>query len=197
MRNAWLRSLRLHRDGLAETLDHLPGYDEPHGLEDDVHARSVFRSLADPGRLALYSVRGGPAPAALASDPDHHTLIVVREFRRVPLHASALALTVWTARPGCGARLAAALAHFVERAVSLYQPAYVLLAHSLEQPRISALLMGVHECAALQAGSPAAFSVDSLLPEVDVLLATDPEWYAYCRDPELAALPSLVSPYAV
>jgi hypothetical protein len=175
----------------------MPTDDSYDVADDDVHIRSLFRSVEDPDRLALYSVRGGAAPVGRAHDPGHHTLVVVREFRRVPLHASALGLAVWTARPGCGARLAAALAHFVERAVSLYQPAYMLLAHSLEQPRLSALMMGVHECAALQAGGASAFSVDALLPEVGPLLAGNPEWYAYCRDPEVAAMPALVSPYAV
>ncbi|PYO46642.1 MAG: hypothetical protein DMD84_25505, partial [Candidatus Rokuibacteriota bacterium] len=90
------------------------------------------------------------------------------------------------------------LAHFVERAVSVYQPAYLLLAHSLEQPRISTLMMGVHECAALAAANPTAFSVEALLPELEPLLMVRPEWFGYC--PELEAqtvTSSLVSPYAV
>jgi hypothetical protein len=198
VRNVWLRSLRLYRDDLADSLD-LSTLDPLEEDEEcDVHARSLFRSARDPDRLALYSVRDARTFAGRATGGAQHTLIVVREFRRVPLHASALALTIWTARPACGARLAAVLAHFVEHAVSLYQPAYVLLAHSLEQPRLSALLMAVHECAALQAASPAAFSFESLLPEVGPLLVDDPEWYSYCRDPEPATAPAaLVSPYAV
>jgi hypothetical protein len=91
----------------------------------------------------------------------------------------------------------AALAHFVERAVSAYQPAYLLLAHSLEQPRLSTLMMGVHECAALAAASPAAFSVDLLLPELAPLLGERPEWFTYCPEVEAETLTSLVSPYAV
>src|SRR6266478_5723358 len=102
------------------------------------------------------------------------------------------------ARAGYSAPLLAALAHFVERAVSVYQPAYLLLAHSLEQPRISTLMMGVHECAALAAANPTAFSVEELLPELEPLLMVRPEWFGYC--PELEAqtvTSSLVSPYAV
>jgi hypothetical protein len=170
-------------------------------MDERVHARSRFRSIEDPERFALYSVHDGDGRAwrsAAAPPPGDHTLIVVREFRRVPLHASALALMLFTARGGRSAPVLAELAHFVERAVSLYQPAYLLLAHSLEQPRICTLLMGVHECAALMAASPSAFSLDALLPEVRPLLATDPEWYAYCPEteaPEYAM--TAVSPYAV
>jgi hypothetical protein len=195
VRNAWVRSLRLADDSLE-------AFDSLDPLVDDVtgegfHARSLFRSVNDPDRFALYCVRGVGTGGTLGPDRAHHTLVVVREFRRVPLHASALALMVSTARPGYGARVAAALAHFAEHAVSLYQPAYVLLAHSLEQPRLSVLLMGVHECAALQAASPAAFSIDGLLPEVQPMLVADPEWYAYCPDPRAAAVSTLVSPHAV
>ena len=96
--------------------------------------------------------------------PGEHTLVVVREFRRVPLHASALALLLLTARAGSAAPVVAALAHFVERAVSVYQPAYLLLAHSLETPRLSMLMLGVYESAALQAAGATPFSIDTLLP---------------------------------
>ena len=182
--------------------------DSPHGLEeagDDlfdsrIHARSRFRSQTDSTRLALYTVHDAEAwtPATLVGGPGDHTLIVVREFRRVPLHASALAMLLLTARPGYSAPVLAALAHFVERAVSVYQPAYLLLAHSLEQPRVSTLMMGVHECAALAAASPAAFSVEGLLPELEPHLLLRPEWFSYCPELEAQTLTSrLVSPYAV
>ena len=194
-----MRGLKLYRAiGFA---------DSRHGLEagDDlfdsrIHARSRFRSQADPTRLALYTVHDAEegAPVAVVSEPDDHTLIVVREFRRVPLHASALVMLLLTARAGCSAAVLAALAHFVERAVSTYQPAYLLLAHSLEHPRVSTLMMGVHECMALAAANPTAFSVEGLLPELEPLLILRPEWFSYCAEPEVQTVPSrLVSPYAV
>jgi len=167
-------------------------------LDPRVHARSRFQSVSEPGRHAVYTVHDTEAwSPADGRAPGEHTLVVVREFRRVPLHASALALLLLTARAGSAASVVAALAHFVERAVSVYQPAYLLLAHSLETPRLSVLMLGVHECAALQAGGPTAFSVDTLLPELEPLLAAAPEWFSYCPEPEAAAIRSLVSPYAV
>jgi len=169
-------------------------------LDVRVHARSRFRSQDDPRRFAVYTVhdRQSWTPPSPLSDPSDHTLIVVREFRRVPLHASALAMLLLTARGGSAAPVVAALAHFVERAVSMYQPAYLLLAHSLEQPRVSALMLGVHECAALASASPAAFSIETLLPELAPLLAQRPEWFAYYPEPEAQTVTStLVSPYAV
>jgi len=182
----------------AGPLDGIAGADDL--FDARVHARSRFRSQDDLTRFAVYTVHDAQAwaPPTPVSEPGDHTLIVVREFRRVPLHASALAMLLLTARPGYSAPVLAALAHFVERAVSLYQPAYLLLAHSLEQPRISTLVLGVHECAALAAASPSAFSVEALLPELEPLLASRPEGFSYC--PELEArmvTSSLVSPYAV
>jgi hypothetical protein len=123
----------------------------------------------------------------------------VREFRRVPLHASALGLLVFTALPGHAAAVVATLAHFVERAVSVYQPTYLLLAHSLEEPRIAVLLTGADQSAAVQAGRSAAFSVERLLPELRPMLADEPELYSYCSELEHVG-PSFgrpVSPYAV
>jgi hypothetical protein len=194
-----MRGLRVYR-AIAST-------DPPRGPEtgDDlfdprVHARSRFRSHDDPDRFAVYTVHETDAwaPSVPVSDPGDHTLIVVREFRRVPLHASALVMLLLTARPGYSAAVLAALALFVERAVSAYQPAYLLLAHSLEQPQVSALMMGVHECTALAAACPAAFSVDTLLPELETLLLLRPEWFSYCPEPAAQSLTSrLVSPYAV
>ena len=202
-RSSWLRVLRLY-----ETTDSFTpaaaAVDEQLSLLDArVHARSRFRSVGDPGRFALYSVHNGDSAPLLAlaapsaESEDEHTLIAVREFRRVPLAASSLAMTVFTARPGRAVQVVAALAHFVERAVDLYQPGYLLLAHSLEEPRTSLLLMAVHDSTALGAAATAAFSLDALMPELTPLLARGPETYEYC--PELAAEPVLgaVSPYAV
>ena len=194
-----MRGLRLYCSmASAGPLDGIAGADAL--FDARVHARSRFRSQDDLTRFAVYTVHDAKAwaPPTPVSEPGDHTLIVVREFRRVPLHASVLAMLLLTARPGYSAPVLAALAHFVERAVSLYQPAYLLLAHSLEQPRISTLMLGVHECAALAAASPSAFSVEALLPELDPLLASRPEGFSYC--PELEArtvTSSLVSPYAV
>jgi hypothetical protein len=193
-----MRGLRVYRAMASTNSDALESGDDP--LDSRVHARSRFRSQTDPARLALYTVHDAEAwaPPTPVSGPGDHTLIVVREFRRVPLHASALVMLLLTARPGYAAAVLATLAHFVERAVSAYQPAYLLLAHSLEQPRVSALMMGVHECAALAAASPTAFSVETLLPELEPLLLLHPEWFSYCPEPDPQALTSrLVSPYAV
>lgn len=194
-----MRGLRLYQpattgqrrlDRTAEPPDEL--------LDARVHARSRFESVVEPGRYAVYTVHDTEAwSAADGRVPGEHTLVVVREFRRVPLHASALALLLLTARAGSAAPVVAALAHFVERAVSAYQPAYLLLAHSLESPRLSLLMLGVHECATLQAAGATAFSVDTLLPELQPLLTTAPEWFAYCPEPEAEAVRTVVSPYAV
>ncbi len=193
-RPAWSRGLRLYeRDTEPPDGAHAGGQFNGAG----VHARSRFRSLADPDRFALYSVRDD-VPGALVSAPlNDHTLVVVREFRRVPLDASALALMVFTSRAGQAAPIVAALAQWAELAVSLYQPAYLLLAHSLEQPRLSALLTGVHESLALQSARPSAFSLDSVLPELRPLLLTEPEWYIYCPDETPAEHAPAVSPSAV
>jgi hypothetical protein len=196
-----MRALRLYQSHPDLLLDEVSRYGEGEALLDErVHARSRFRSSTDPARFALYSVHDAPHPDILQPPRGargNHTLIVVREFRRVPLHATALGLMVFTARPGNAARLVAALAHFVERAVSLYQPPYLLLAHSLEDPCLSTLLMGVHEASALQAASPTAFSLDPLLPEVEALLEEEPEWYAYCPETLEESPVAAVSPYAV
>jgi hypothetical protein len=202
-RSSWLRVLRLYEaeDPVVPPADTL---DEPLSMLDArVHARSRFRSVGDPGRFALYSVHNGDtAPllalaAPAAGSEGEHTLIAVREFRRVPLSASSLALTVFTARIGRAVQVVAALAHFVERAVDLYQPAYLLLAHSLEEPRTCLLLMAVHDSAALGAAATAAFSLDGLMPELAPLLAGAPETYAYCPEPAAETAIGAVSPYAV
>lgn len=194
-----MRGLRLYQPSRHGHRD-VPTVTEPAEdlVDPRVHARSRFQSVAEPGRYAVYTVHDTEAwSPADGRAPGEHTLVVVREFRRVPLHASALALLLLTARTGAAASVVAALAHFVERAVSVYQPAYLLLAHSLESPRLSVLMLGVHECAALQAAGATAFSVDTLLPELAPLLAATPEWFAYCPEPETEPVRSLVSPYAV
>lgn len=195
-RPVWMRGLRLSQPSRPGQRDFTESADEL--LDPRVHARSRFQSVAEPGRYAVYTVHDTEAwSPGDGRAPGEHTLIVVREFRRVPLHASALALLLLTARAGLAAPVVAALAHFVERAVSTYQPAYLLLAHSLETPRVSMLMLGVHECAALQAAGTSAFSVDTLLPELHPLLATPPEWFSYCPEPEAETVRTLVSPYAV
>jgi len=164
-------------------------------FDGHVHARSRFRSVRHPERFAVYSVH--EPGEALVETPGDHTLVVVREFRRVPLHASALGLVLFAARAGREAQVVATLAHFAERALSLYQPPYLLLARSLEQPGITALLAGVQTSSILDSAGPTAFSVEQLLPEVTPLLAGDPEWYAYSPDPARESVVSAVSPYAV
>src|SRR5207253_2679269 len=169
-RPVWMRGLRIFRAvASASPVDGLDGADDL--FDARVHARSRFRSQEDPTRFAVYTVHDAEAwaPPTPVSEPGDHTLIVVREFRRVPLHASALAMLLLTARPGYSAPVLAALAHFVERAVSLYQPAYLLLAHSLEQPRISALMLGVHECTALAARLPPKTFASEAAPVARVL----------------------------
>jgi hypothetical protein len=123
--------------------------------------------------------------------------VAVREFRRVPLRASTLGLVLFAARAGAEAQVLAILAHFAEHALSLYQPAYLLLARSFEAPGIITLLTGVQASAALESSGASAFSVDSLLPELMPLLVAEPELYAYAPEPRPEALVSAVSPYAV
>jgi hypothetical protein len=198
-RPVWMRGLRLYQTLPRGRRDLLGPLDRGDDLLDPrIHARSRFQSVSEPGRYALYTVHDTEAWAPGEDRvPGEHTLSVVREFRRVPLHASALGLLLLTARAGSAAPVVAALAHFVERAVSLYQPAYLLLAHSLESPRLSILMLGVHECAALQEAGATAFSVDRLLPELEPWLAVPPEWFSYCPEPEAQTVSTPVSPYAV
>jgi len=182
-RTAWIRGLRLYRlapDAMRE------GSEDPAGLSDgNVHARSRFRSVRHPERLAVYSLHE-PCDALALDVPDgpgDHHLIVVREFRRVPLQASTLGLLLFAARAGCEAQVVATLAHFTERALSVYQPPYLLLARSREQPGISVLLAGVRAEAMLESASASTLSVEALMPELMPLLAAEPEWYAYTPDP--------------
>ena len=193
-----MRGLRLYQS-LPRGRDVFGANDTAEDLLDPrVHVRSRFQSAAEAGRYAIYTVHDTEAWApGDGRAPGEHTLVVVREFRRVPLHASALGLLLLTARAGEAAAVVAALAHFVERAVSIYQPAYLLLAHSREAPRLSVLMLGVHQCSALQAAGSTAFSVDTLLPELEPLLTTAPEWFTYYPEPEAATVSQLVSPYAV
>jgi len=192
-----MRGLRSTRDGVGGPLDGLDSTDDL--FDARVHARSRFRSQDDPTRFAVYTVHDAEAwaPPTPVSEPGDHTLIVVREFRRVPLHASALAMLLLSARPGYSAPVLAALAHFVERAVSLYQPAYLLLAHSLEQPRISALMLA---CTSARRSPPRARprSARRRCSGAGALLMLRPEWFSYCPEPEAKTVTSsLVSPYAV
>jgi hypothetical protein len=201
-RSVWRRVLHLYEQpGAVAGAGSLA---EDSLYEPRVHARSRFRSLDDTTRFALYYVHDAEAgvllspglflgPAAAPGEGEH-TLVAVREFRRVPLDASSLALTVFTARPGRAVAVVAALAAFVERAVDRHQPAYLLLAHSMERPCLSLLLTAVDEALALGSAATAAFSLDVLLPEVASVLVAPPESYVHC--PESASA-SVLSPYAV
>jgi hypothetical protein len=161
-----------------------------------VHARSRFQSRRHPERFAVYAVH--EPGESFVEMPGDHTLVVVREFRRVPLHASALAMVIFAARLGSEGKVVATLAHYAERALSLYQPPYLLLARSLEQPGITMLLTGVQADAMLDSGIATAFSVDHVLPELAPLLAGEPEHYAYSPEVEAESeLFSVVSRYAV
>ena len=193
-RAAWIRGLRLYRQvAPPET-----------ALEDDavtpldacVHARSRFTSIEHPDRCAVYSVHE-PGTDDEMPGPGDHTLVAVREFRRVPLRASTLRLVIFVARAGAEAQALAILAHYAEHALSLYQPAYLLLARSFEAPGIIALLTGVQLSTALESSARCPFSVDALLPELMPLLAAEPEVYSYDPERQAEALVSAVSPYAV
>lgn len=194
----WIRHLTLYREERDPLLAQLMGPEPTLDLDDPaVGAWSRFRSLGHPERLALYAIRlwepedlGAPTASV-----ENHTLVVVREFRRVPLQASTLGLMLFKAQHGRSAEVAAALALFVEQAVSVYRPAYLLLAHSLEQPCLGVLLTGVREPSAMVAARSAAFSLDRLLPELRPLLAHEPDWYAYCPDREHVEAP--IAPWAV
>jgi hypothetical protein len=190
----WIRGLGLYRTTGEDPML----LDDAIGAPADghVHARSRFRSVRHPDRFAVYAVH--EPGERFVEAPGDHTLVVVREFRRVPLHASALGLVLFAARLGREAQVVATLAHFAERALSLYQPPYLLLARSLEQPGITMLLTGVQATSLLETGGATAFSVDQILPELTPLLAADPELYAYSPELEPESIfSSAVSPYAV
>jgi hypothetical protein len=194
VRPFWVRDLRLYRAEI-ESPWLTAADDDTAGL----HVRSRFRGLSDPGSAALYTMRdasgahdvGDPLPSSAES----HTLVVVREFRRVPLDASTLRLMLFIAGEGCAPRVIGTLAHWAERAVSAYQPAYLLLAHSLEQPRVTALLAAVHEGRALAWARP--FSVESILPDVRPWLEEEPERYVYWPEERRARRVRLLAPDAV
>ena len=194
-RSIWVRVLQLY-DVDDDAPDPVVGQLED-ALDVRIHARSRFRSLARSSRFAFYSVHNAEGAPGLPLSPGEHTLIAVREFRRIPLDASALALTVFTARIGRAAPVVAALAGFVERAVNLYQPGYLLLAHSLEDPRTSLLLTAMRDSTRLGALAPATFHLDDVLVELAPVLAAPPESYEYCREPEAAMVAGPLSPYAV
>jgi hypothetical protein len=131
----------------------------------------------------------GLRPAAAAQSACRRArAAAVREFRRVPLDASGLALVVFAVRPGRAAQVIATLAHWAERAVSLYQPRDLLLARSLERPGLSVLITGVRERRALEGLRPSPFSLDPVLPEVAPFLAGPPERYRYCPEVVAAAV---------
>ena len=195
-RSVWARVLHLYAIDEEGSEPPLVSIDDSL-LDARVHARSRFRNVVDHSRFALYSVHHSEGIAGRSSRPGEHRLIAVREFRRVPLDASTLGLTVFTARPGRVAQVVAALAGFVERSVDLYQPAYLLLARSLEQPRTSLLLAAVRDSAALSAAAPAALNLQELRAELDPLLSTLPECYAHCPEAQPADLIGSISPYAV
>jgi hypothetical protein len=193
----WVRDLRLYRTGAFATWPAMPEDEIGHPVP---HVRSRFRSLSDPESAALYSMRDAtrtphPGDTVPLSTAESHTLAVVREFRRVPLDASTLALVLFIAGEGGAARVIATLAHWAERAVSAYQPAYLLLAHSLEQPRIIALLAAVNEGRALAWMRP--FSVESILPEVRPWLEENPERYVYWPEDSRQRRVRLLAPDAV
>jgi hypothetical protein len=194
-RSTWVRVLQLSE--LDDDAGPGAGRLEDLLLDVRVHARSRFRSLARPARFALYSVHTAEGAPGLPLGPGEHTLVAVREFRRIPLDASSLALTVFRARAGRAVAVVAALADFVERAVNLYQPGYLLLAHSLDDPRTSVLLTAVRDAAGLGAAAPAAFSLDELLGELTPMLFAAPECYAYCPERDAVTVAGLVSPRAV
>jgi len=196
-RSAWIRGLQLFRL-VAGTEPFESADEEVFGpFEGHVHARSRFRSVRHPERFAVYSVREPEHGLGDPPGPGDHRLVVVREFRRVPLQASTLGLLLFAARAGREAQVVATLAHFAERALSLYQPPYLLLARSLEQPGITVLLAGVQTDVMLESAGTDAFGVEQLLPELTPLLAAEPDWYAYAPDPTPASLFSVISPYAV
>jgi hypothetical protein len=195
-RTPWIRGLRLYRTTRDDTT--LAAFEASDlALDGHVHARSRFQSIRHPDRYALYSLHEPGETVIEPVGPGDHTLVVVREFRRVPLHASALGLVLFAARAGRETQVVATLAHFAERALSTYQPPYLLLARSLEQPGITVLLAGVQTASILESVGATAFSVEQLLPEITPLLVTEPEWYAYAPDPAPESLFSAVSPYAV
>lgn len=195
-RSAWVRVLQLYElddDGPDPVVGHI----EDLLLDVRIHARSRFRSLAHPSRFAHYSVHNAEGAPGLPLSPGEHTLVAVREFRRVPLDASSLALAVFSARAGRAVAVVAALADFVERAVDLYQPGYLLLAHSLEDPRTSLLLTALRGSALLGAAAPAGFNLNEVLGELNPVLVAAPECYEYYPEAEAATVTGAVSPYAV
>jgi hypothetical protein len=196
VRPLWTRHLSLYRASTAHAMPWAAG--PPTEPDARPHVRSRFQSLSDPERFALYTVRdvaGEPAPPLAGGE--RHTLAMVREFRRVPLDASTLALLLFTARGEGVARVIAALAGWVERVVSESEPGYLLLAHSREQPSLSALLAAVHEGQALQAGRPSMFAVECMCGEVRPWLTAEPQRYAYCPETVRATVAAGPPPHVI
>ena len=196
IRAAWIRGLRLYRQFERPSAGESVFDDASYPLDTNVHARSRFQSVTHPERFAMYSVHE-PEHVTELNGPGDHTLVAVREFRRVPLQASALGMVLFVARAGAEAQVLAVLAHYAERALHLYQLPYLLLARSCEAPGIIALITGVQSAAALESSAAAAFSVDALLPELMPLLVAEPEVYAYAPEPHAEPLVAAVSPHAV
>lgn len=199
-RSIWTRGLTFWEP----TLD-LPGDAVSVALTTEVaegplpYARSRFRSRTNARRFALYSMAEMPDPSSVLVrlGSDDHSLAVVREFRRVPLYAASLSLAVFTARPGRAAEALAALAHFVEHAVSRWEPAYLMLARSEEQPCLSVLMAGVPDTRALAGVTSSTFRLDGLMPELGPLLTGEPEIFDYYRAERIEELVALVAPRAV
>lgn len=182
-----IRALCLYRrDGGGRPSDPLGDF----RLDTHVHACARFRSLEDPERGALYAVgETGPrvrpgqrAWTCRRRGHVEHALIAVREFHRVPLRASSLALTLFAARPGRAVSVVATLACFIERAVDSYRPGYLLLAYSMREPWVSMLLTSLR--------GTQGFSLEELRAEVGPLLQTPPERYAPDFSSVLTSAPS-------
>jgi hypothetical protein len=198
-RPLWTRDLRLYRASATHAMP-WPA-PTPAGPDARPPVRSRFQSRRDPECFALYTMRDAAAGVGDEAPPlaggERHTLVVVREFRRVPLDASALALLLFTARADGVARVIATLAGWVERAVSVSEPAYLLLAHSREHPALTTLLAAVDAGRALAAGRVSPFAVEGMLGEARPWLAAEPERYAYCPEVARATADALLAPDAV
>src|SRR5262249_18896313 len=123
-RSGWGRALQLYAVGGGGA--HPPAALVASPLGRCVRPRSPFPRTGDRSRFAVYSVHNASEITRSAARAGEHLLVAVREFRRVPLDASSLVLTVFTAWPASAVQVVAALAEFVERAVVAHQPGYAL-----------------------------------------------------------------------